>query len=83
MYRSFNLVTALVAGAGAGVAATVFDALVWYPGYSWLSFRLPYIALAALSSALVAGIGGWALTRALAQTGVLDRFPSGRERVEI
>ncbi|MCW2640341.1 MAG: hypothetical protein JWP76_2647 [Dactylosporangium sp.] len=83
MYRSFSLVTALVAGAGAGVAATVFDAFVWYPGYSWISFRLPYIALAALSSALIAGVGGWALTRALAQTGALDRFPSGRERAAV
>jgi energy-coupling factor transport system substrate-specific component len=83
LYRSFSLVTALIAGAAAGAAATVFDAFVWYPGYSWPTFRLPYIALAALSSAIIAGAGGWALTRALAQTGVLDRFPSGRERAAI
>jgi energy-coupling factor transport system substrate-specific component len=83
LYRSFNLGTALIAGAGAGVAATVFDAFVWYPGYAWTSFRIPYIALAALGSAVVAGAGGWALTRALAQTGALDRFPSGRERALI
>jgi energy-coupling factor transport system substrate-specific component len=83
LYRAFNLGTALVAGAAAGVAATVFDALVWYSAYSWVSFQIPYIALATVSSAVVAGAGGWALTRALAQTGVLDRFPSGRERALI
>jgi energy-coupling factor transport system substrate-specific component len=83
MYRSFNLVTAALAGAAAGVAAAVFDAFVWYPGYAWTSFRLPYIALAALSSVIVAGAGSWALTRALAQTGALDRFPSGRERAAV
>ncbi len=79
-YRSFKLPVAALAGALAGVAATLFDAIVWYPGTSWATFRLPYIAIGTLSSLLIAGVGGWYLTRALAQTGVLDRFPSGRER---
>lgn len=79
-YRSFKLPVAALAGTLAGVAATLFDAVVWYPGTSWATFRLPYIAIGTLSSLLVAGVGGWYLTRALAQTGVLDRFPSGRER---
>jgi energy-coupling factor transport system substrate-specific component len=83
MYRAFNLVVAVGAGAAAGVGAALFDVFYWMPGLSWPRFYLPYIALATLSSAIVAGVGGWALTRALAQTGVLDRFPSGRERVTI
>jgi energy-coupling factor transport system permease protein len=82
-YRSFTLSTAVLAGALAGVAATIFDVFVWLPGYKWATFYLPYIVLAALSSALIAGAGSWALTRALAQTGVLDRFPSGRERAAV
>jgi energy-coupling factor transport system permease protein len=82
-YRAFTLLVAALAGAAAGVAATLFDAFVWYPDYSWATFRLPYIGLAVLSSVLIAGVGGWLLTRALAQTGVLDRFPSGRERVPV
>src|SRR6266545_2743361 len=39
-----------------------------------------------LVTALVGGAlagAGWLLTRALARTGVLDRFPSGRERVAV
>jgi energy-coupling factor transport system substrate-specific component len=82
-YRVFTLVAAVVAGACAGIAATLFDVFYWLPGHSWATFYLPYIALAALSSAIIAGAGGWALTRALAQTGVLDRFPSGRERAAV
>ncbi len=82
-YRSFNVVTAIFAGAAAGAAASIFDAIYWYPGTSWGTFRLPYIGLAVLSSAIIAGAGGWLLTRALAQTGVLDRFPSGRERAAV
>ncbi len=43
--------------------------------------RVPivYIGSFAVSGALVAGLGGWALTRALARTGALSAFPAGRE----
>lgn len=82
-YRVFRLPVAALSGLLAGLAATVFDAFVWYQGYSWPSFRLPYIAFGSLSALVIAGIGGYALTRALAQTGALDRFPSGRDRVEV
>jgi energy-coupling factor transport system substrate-specific component len=82
-YRLFGLGTAVLAGAAAGTAATLFDVFYWYPGRSWGGFYLPYIVLAAISSAIVAGGGGWALTRALAQTGVLDRFAAGRERAAV
>ena len=70
-YRVYRLPVAILAGAAAGLAAALYDVLVWYPGFAWASFRLPYLGLTILSSAL---------TRALAETGVLDRFPAGRER---
>jgi energy-coupling factor transport system substrate-specific component len=82
-YRVFTVTAAVVAGAASGVLATIFDVFYWYPGRSWGSFYLPYILITAVSSAIIAGLGGWALTRALAQTGVLDRFPSGRERAAV
>lgn len=84
-YRLFNLPVAVLSGALAGLAATLYDKFVWYPGadYPWGSFGVPYILLGVASSAAVAGAGSWALTRALAQTGVLDRFPSGRERAAV
>ncbi|HYN96493.1 MAG TPA: ECF transporter S component [Pilimelia sp.] len=78
-YRSFRLPVAALAGTAAGLAAALYDVFVWYPGTAWGSFRLPFIAITAVSSLVVAGVGGWALTRALARTGVLARFPAGRE----
>lgn len=82
-YRVFRLPVAALAGAVAGLAAAGYDAFIWYPDTSWASFRLPYIAITVASAAVVAGVGSWALTRELAQTGVLDRFPSGRERAAV
>ena len=40
----------------------------------------PYALLTVVSSTVIAGAGSWALVRALAPTGVLDRFPAGRDR---
>ena len=82
-YRVYRLPVALLAATFAGVAAAVYDVFVWYPGTAWGSFRIPYIAITTLSSLVIAGAGAWALTRALAQTGVLDRFPAGRERATV
>jgi energy-coupling factor transport system permease protein len=84
-YRSYRLPAALLAAALSGLAASLYDKLVWYPGsdFPWGSFGLPYIALTVVSSVVVAGFGSAALTRALAQTGVLDRFPAGRERAAV
>jgi energy-coupling factor transport system substrate-specific component len=77
-YRRFGLPVAALAGALAGLTAAVYDVFVWYPGTAWGSFRLPYLAITTVSALVVAGAGGWALTQALAQTGVLSRFPSGQ-----
>jgi energy-coupling factor transport system substrate-specific component len=82
-WRVYRLPVAMLAGAAAGFAATLYDVVYWYPGTAWGSFRIPYILIAVVSSAVVAGAGGWVLTRALANTGVLDRFPAGRERAAV
>lgn len=82
-YRSFRLPTALLAGTLSGLTAAVYDFFVWNIAYDLTSFRIPYALLSVVSSAVIAGAGGWALTRALARTGVLDRFPAGRERAAV
>jgi energy-coupling factor transport system substrate-specific component len=82
-YRVYRAPVALLAATLAGLAAAIYDVIVWYPGFAWASFRIPYIAITVASSLVVAGLGSVALTRALAQTGVLDRFPAGRERAAI
>ncbi|WP_446216409.1 ECF transporter S component [Micromonospora sp. IBHARD004] len=82
-YRNYRLPVALLAATLAGLAASIYDVFIWYPGTAWGSFRLPYILITAVSSLVVAGLGSVALTRALAGTGVLDRFPAGRERAAV
>ena len=81
-YRSYRLPVALVGGALAGAAGGLLDIAVYYSAWS-LFWQLTQIALSALSGLVIAGFGAWALTRALAQTGALDQFPSGRERVAV
>jgi energy-coupling factor transport system substrate-specific component len=85
LYRSYGLLAASLSGLLAGLAASVYDIVVWYPAsdYSTSSMRIPYVIIATVSSLVVAGAGSWALARALAQTGVLDRFPAGAERVAV
>lgn len=81
-YRQWRLPTALAGGALAGAAATLLDVINYYPDTS-TGWKWAYGALVVLSSAVIAGGGAWTLTRALAQTGVLDRFPAGRDRVTV
>lgn len=77
-YRRFGLPTAMLAGLGSGLAMGINDLIFWYPGADTL-FQAVYLGGSALSGAVIAGAGGWALTRALARTGALSRFASGRE----
>ncbi|GAA2492280.1 ECF transporter S component [Streptomyces sp. NPDC059506] len=81
-YRVWRLPTALAGGALAGAAAALLDVTLYYADTS-AGWQAVYAALLVVSSALLAGLGSWALTRSLAQTGVLDPFPSGRERAAV
>ncbi|NBE84622.1 ECF transporter S component [Micromonospora rubida] len=78
-YRSFRLPTALLAGALTGLSAALFDFLVWNAEYDLTSYRIPYALFTIVSATVLCGAGGWALTRALAGTGVLDRFSVARD----
>ncbi|MDT4993541.1 MAG: energy-coupling factor transport system permease protein [Actinoplanes sp.] len=82
-WKVYRLPVALLAAVLAGVVASVYDAFVWYADTSWTTMRVWYILITAVSSLVVAGFGSVALTRALAQTGVLDRFAAGRERATV
>ena len=79
-YRDFRLPVAVLAGALSGLSAGLFDFFVWNGSYGLWSYRIPYLLLTIVSCAIIAGAGSWALVRALAPTGVLDRFGAGRER---
>lgn len=82
LYRAWNLPTALLAGALAGLAATIHDVIVYYPD-TGVDFWLAYGAAAVTSGVIVAGVGAWLLLRALVATGVLSEFAAGRDQREV
>jgi energy-coupling factor transport system substrate-specific component len=75
MYRSFGPIVALLAGAGAGIGEALHDIPVYFATYS-AQLQTGIAILEIVSAAIVAGIGGWLLVRALRRTGVLQTFPA-------
>lgn len=81
-YKSWRLGTAVVAGAAAGAAAALLDIVFYYPKWSG-AWQGAYILLLTASAAVIAGAGAYLLMQALARTGVLAPFPSGRSQAEV
>lgn len=81
-YRRWGLPVAALAGAGAGLAMGIYESIVWVPEFS-PGWKLLYIGSAVVSGIVVAGLLGWLLVRALARTGALAPFASGRGQAEI
>ncbi|MGN6501404.1 MAG: ECF transporter S component [Pseudolysinimonas sp.] len=81
-YRLWSWPVAALSGAAAGIVAGFNDWIFWYQGADAL-FLTIYIVCAGISGAVIAGIGSWALVKALAQTGALARFPSGRAAARV
>jgi energy-coupling factor transport system substrate-specific component len=80
-YRSFGWVTAVLAGITAGLSTSVLDMTIYYPEVGFWSVKVPYTLLTVVSSVAIAGVLGLLLVRALARTGALSAFASGRSRV--
>jgi energy-coupling factor transport system substrate-specific component len=83
-YRRFTLPVAVLAGIAAGLGAWVFE--LFYGSspnlLKTLEFNLIYLGAIVVSGALLAGVVGLLLVRALAATGALSRFAAGREARE-
>lgn len=77
-YRRWTFPIAVVAGAVCGVVPAIADNLLYNVAWA-ASWQLSYAAIVIVSSTAIAGIGSYALFRALARTGVLSPFASGRE----
>ena len=78
-WRRSGPAVAVLGGVVAGVLEGVVEQFLYY-GDTWtMPYRLVYIGSFAVSGAVIAGLGGWALVRALARTGALSAFPAGRE----
>ena len=82
MYRTWTPAIAVLAGALSGLAAAIHDIALYYAG-TGADFWLVYAVATVVSGALVAGVGGWLLLRALVATGVLSPFSVGREQPEV
>jgi len=80
-YRRWGLGAGLFAGAAAGLGGALLDLAFYYPDWP-ADWQLVYSLIVVASSALIAGLGGWLLVRALARTGVLAPFPAGQEQTE-
>jgi len=78
LYSSWRIVVAILAGAASGLALALNDLVLWYPG-SDLPFSIIYTVSGVVSGAVIAGVLSWLAVRALARTGALSRFASGRE----
>jgi len=79
LYVRFTLPVAMLAGAGAAAGAWLLEFFVFGNIVKTVEFNLIYLGTILVSGALLAGLVGWLLTRALAATGALNRFAAGRE----
>lgn len=80
-YRRFGLPVAVLAGMTSVPLEMVYERLAWWGDWS-VGYFLAYVGCCLVSGALVAGVGGWVLTRALAGAGALRAFPPGQEAAE-
>ncbi|MCW2583631.1 MAG: hypothetical protein JWQ53_2421 [Klenkia sp.] len=80
-YRSFGWGTAVLAGVTAGLSTSILDTSLYYADLGFWAYKVPYTVFTVLSSVLLAGVVGLLLVRALARTGALSSFASGRSRV--
>jgi energy-coupling factor transport system substrate-specific component len=88
LYRSWRLPMAVFAGAAAGLGGALLDLAIFYSGLLggevWgVDWQVFYSSIVIISSGLIAGFGSWLLVRALARSGVLSAFPSGREQPDV
>lgn len=77
LYRAWSLPVAILAGTAAAVGEWIHDMPLYFPETAF-EVQLLYGLFMLISGALIAGGGSWLLVRSLAQTGVLEPFPSGR-----
>ncbi len=78
-YRRFSWSSALLAGLFAGAMAALLDLVLYYPTWAG-SWQLTYVSVVAASTLVIAGVGAVLLSRAVAATGALSQFASGRTR---
>jgi energy-coupling factor transport system substrate-specific component len=81
-YRVWDLRVAIVASAVMAVGAWLHDTPLYYPDLP-LTDQLVILVFMIISAAILAGVGSWWLLQALAQSGVLSQFTSGRTQTRV
>ena len=82
-YRRFNVWVAAAAGALSFACEWILELFTEGNLGKGVAYNVVYLVCGALSGVVLAGLLAWALTSALAQTGALDRFASGRGAREL
>lgn len=77
LYVRYTLSVAMLAGLVSGVFLGVSENILYRPEWA-LQWQALYTLFAAVSGAVLAGVLSWLAARALARTGVLAPFASGR-----
>lgn len=77
-YRRFTLPFAMLGGVLAAALEWIYERFSYYPEWSWAS-AWGLLAFFVVSGAVLCGVLGWFLVRALASTGALGAFPAGRQ----
>jgi energy-coupling factor transport system permease protein len=81
-YQVWNLGIAVVAAVASAIAGWLHDVPIFYADLTvadWIALLVIYV----VSATIIAGVGSWWLMRALAQSGVLAQFPSGRAQTRV
>ncbi|WP_432495522.1 ECF transporter S component [Kineococcus auxinigenes] len=78
LWRRWNLGVAVLGGVLAACLESVYEWSAYWAAWSF-DWKLVYAGFFAVSGAVIAGLGGWALVRALARTGALSAFAAGHE----
>jgi energy-coupling factor transport system substrate-specific component len=81
-YRMFTVPVAIFAAAATAAGAWIHDMPLYYPDLT-LGDQLVIGVFMVISGVVVAGLGAWWLMKALAQSGVLAQFPSGRAQTQV
>ncbi len=79
LYKNWRVLGALSSGLFAGLSVAILDTN--FSSVAALAFeaRAVYFVSAVVSGIVIGGLLSWAIVRALAATGALDRFAAGRE----
>lgn len=78
LYRSWNIWTTALSGAGAAVGAMILEGFTRGNFAKSFAYNALYWSTSILSGIILAGLLAWFLTGALARAGVLNRFAAGR-----